>query len=113
MLYVVEVRIKGLYFSDGVINIASDGTFQGYLTCDYISGRYDKQTKVLEASLIDNSISEPIIFRSKKIYFEYPGEFVLYKEKSPMKLYMTFLKKPENLSLKDFKKNLNQVLEFI
>ena len=118
MLYVVEVRIKGLYFSDGVINIASDGTFKGYLTCDYISGRYDNEKKVLEANLKENTyicqnMSEPTTFRSKKIYFECPGEFILYKEKSPMKLNMTFLKKPENLSLKDFEKNLSQVLEFI
>ena len=89
MLYDIEVRIDNEYFSDGIIDFNTENnTFEGYLTDDYIIGKYEN--KILSIELFRRMLNteknfyilgkfyiEVIAFESLKVNLEMPGEFTL------------------------------------
>ena len=124
MLYDIEVRIDNEYFSDGIIDFNTENnTFEGYLTDDYIIGKYEN--KILSIELFRRMLNteknfyilgkfyiEVIAFESLKANLEMPGEFTLYCHQKGKILEVFFICEEENITEEEFENELNKILDF-
>lgn len=73
----VQLRIEGLYWSDGVVKVEDD-KFEGYLTSDYISGEYSfgcLEVDFQEYDLERNEVGQKVTFYTELDNFELPNGF--------------------------------------
>ena len=124
MLYDIEVRINKEYFSDGITDFNTENnTFEGYLTDDYIIGKYENKILSIELFrrmlnteknfyILGNFYIEVIAFESLKVNLEMPEEFTLYCTQKGKILEVFFICEEENITEDEFENELNKILDF-
>ena len=99
------------YFSDGKI-LVKDNIFEGYLTNDYIIGKYDDEKFILSAKLLINDLhtgeEEIIDFSIDEDDFTLPNTFCLEEKENKIFLNLEVLNVSE-ISKERFKENLLKI----
>ena len=116
-IFDIEARLKTsskcFYLSDGKI-LVKDNIFEGYLTNDYIIGKYDEEKFILSAELLINDLDtgeeEIFDFSIDEDDFTLPNRFCLEDKENKIFLILDVLN-VSKISKGKFKENLSKIVK--